>query len=188
MSGQRGFFDIDERYAALSAAGDPLQSLAAVVDFEVFRPVLEAALARSERTKGGRPPHDAVRMFKVLVLQALYSLSDAQAEFQLRDRLSFMRFVGLELHEAVPDATTIWLYREQLKRAEAIDDLFHRFDAVLTAKGYLAMGGQIIDATIVAAPKQKLSTEEKAVIKAGGTPEGWSKAKWTCFGKMESSL
>src|SRR3954451_3107758 len=89
MSGQRGLFDIDERYAALSAAGDPLQRLASVVDFELFRPVLDAALARSDRSKGGRPPYDAVLMLKVLVLQALYSLSDEQAEFQLRDRLSF---------------------------------------------------------------------------------------------------
>ena len=177
MAGQRGFFDIDERYAALSAAGDPLQRLASVIDFEVFRPVLETALARAERSKGGRPPCDAVLMFKILVLQALYSLSDEQAEFQLRDRLSFMRFVGLELHEAVPDATTIWLYREQLKRAGAIEDLFRRFDAVLTAKGYLAMGGQIIDATIIAAPKQKLTRDEKRVIKAGGIPADWSRAK-----------
>lgn len=177
MSGQRGFFDIDERYAALSAAGDPLQRLASVVDFDVFRPVLDAALARSDGAKGGRPPYDAVRMFKILVLQALYSLSDEQAEFQLRDRLSFMRFVGLELHDPVPDAKTVWLYREQLKRADAIETLFRRFDAVLSAKGYLAMGGQIIDATLVAAPKQKLSADEKAVIKTGRTPAGWSKAK-----------
>ena len=177
MSGQRGFFDIDERYAALSAAGDPLQRLASVVDFEVFRPVLDAALARSDRTKGGRPAYDAVLMFKVLVLQGLYGLSDEQAEFQMRDRLSFMRFVGLELHEPVPDAKTIWLYREQLKRAGAIDTLFRRFDAVLASKGYLAMGGQIIDATIVAAPKQKLTQDEKAVIEGGGTPAGWSQAK-----------
>src|SRR3954469_12853419 len=169
MSGQRGLFDIDERYAALSAAGDPLQRLASVVDFEAFRPVLDAALARSDRSKGGRPPYDAVLMLKVLVLQALYSLSDEQAEFQLRDRLSFMRFVGLELHEPVPDAKTVWLYREQLKRAGATETLFRRFDAVLTAKGYLAMGGQIIDATIVAAPKQKLTEDEKAVIRQGGT-------------------
>jgi transposase, IS5 family len=177
MSGQRGLFDIDERYATLSAAGDPLQRLASVVAFEAFRPMLDTALARSDRGKGGRPPYDAVLMLKVLVLQALYSLSDEQAEFQLRDRLSFMRFVGLELHEPVPDAKTIWLYREQLKRAGATETLFRRFDAVLTAKGYLAMGGQIIDATIVAAPKQKLTEDEKAVVKQGGTPPGWSKAK-----------
>lgn len=177
MAGQPGFFDVDERYAALSAAGDPLERLAAVVDFETFRPVLDAALARSDRSRGGRPPYDAVLMFRILVLQALYSLSDEQAEFQLRDRLSFMRFAGLALHQAVPDAKTIWLYREQLKQANATDGLFRRFDEALAAKGLLAMGGQIIDATIIAAPRQKLTIEEKATIREGGTPEGWSRAK-----------
>jgi IS5 family transposase len=97
---------------------------------------------------------------------------------QLRDRLSFMRFAGLALHQAVPDAKTIWLYREQLKQAGAIEDLFRRFDAVLAAKGLLAMGGQIIDATIIAAPRQKLTIEEKATIRDGGTPADWSRAKW----------
>jgi IS5 family transposase len=177
MAGQPGFFDVDERYAVLSAVGDPLERLAAVVDFEIFRPVLDATLARSDRSRGGRPPYDAVLMFRILVLPALYSLSDEQAEFQLRDRLSFMRFVGLGLHQAVPDAKTIWLYREQLKQAGAMEGLFRRFDVVLADQGYLAMGGQIIDATIIAAPRQKVTLEEKATIREGGTPAHWSKAK-----------
>jgi IS5 family transposase len=88
-----------------------------------------------------------------------------------------MRFAGLGLRQAVPDAKTIWLYREQLKQAGAIEALFRRFDEVLVSKGYLAMGGQIIDATIIAAPRQKLTLEEKATIREGGTPEGWSRAK-----------
>ena len=104
MAGQPGFFDLDERYAALSAAGDPLERLSDAVDFELFRPVLKAALRRSDRSKGGRPPYDPVLMFKILVLQALYSLSDDAAEFLIRDRLSFMRFLGLGLGERVPDA------------------------------------------------------------------------------------
>jgi transposase, IS5 family len=107
-AGQPGFFDSEERLNALSAAGDPLERLAAVVDFEVFRDDLEGALARSDRAKGGRPPYDAVVMFKVLVLQTLYNLSDDQTEYQLKDRLSVMRFMGLAWHAAVPDAKTIW--------------------------------------------------------------------------------
>ena len=91
-------------------------------------------------------------MFKVLVLQALYSLSDEGCEFQIKDRLSFQRFLGLGLDGAVPDATTVWLFRERLVKAKAIDQLFARFDAALTERGYLAMGGQIIDATVVPAP------------------------------------
>ena len=78
------------------------------------------------RCRGGRPPYDAVLMFRVLVLQALYALSDEQTEYQLRDRLSFMRFAGLALHDAVPDAKTIWLYRERLTRAGALTRLFVR--------------------------------------------------------------
>jgi IS5 family transposase len=175
--GQPGFFDRDERYALLSAAGDPLERLRVVVEFELFRPELEAALARSDRGKGGRPPYDAVLMFKVLVLQTLYTLSDDQTEYQIRDRLSFMRFLGLALEDRVPDAKTVWLFREQLTRAGAIERLFARFDAVLRDAGYLAMGGQIVDATIIQARRPRLSRDEKATVKSGAVPEGWSKAK-----------
>lgn len=184
MAGQRGFFDVDERLAGLSRAGDPLERLAAVVDFEVFRDELERALLRSDRAKGGRPPYDAVLMFRLLVLQTLYTLSDDQTEYQVRDRLSFMRFVGLGLGDPVPDAKTLWLFgvpppsaREQLTKAGAIETLFQRFDQLLRDAGYLAMGGQIVDATVVDARRPRLKGEEKAVVKGGGVPEGWSKAK-----------
>lgn len=177
MAGQPGFFDSDERLAWLSAAGDPLERLAAVVDFELFRSELERALRRSDRTKGGRPPYDAVLMFRVLVLQTLYTLSDDQTEYQLRDRLSFMRFIGLALHEPVPDAKTIWLYREQLVCAGALKRLFARFDRVLREKGYLAMGGQIVDATIIEARRPRLTETEKETIKGGGVPAEWKPAR-----------
>ncbi len=155
MAGQPGFFDVDRRYGALSAAGDPLERLALVVDFELFRDELDAALARSDRTKGGRPPYDTVLMFKVLVLQTLYTLSDDQTEYQIRDRLSLMRFLGLALEDRVPDAKTVWLYREQLTQAGAVERLFAGFDAALRAAGYLAMAGQIVDATVVEARRPR---------------------------------
>jgi IS5 family transposase len=177
MAGQPGFFDSDERLKALSAAGDPLERLALVVDFEVFRAELEAALSRSDRSKGGRPPYDPVVMFKVLVLQTLYTLSDEQTEYQLKDRLSFMRFVGLALHDLVPDAKTIWLYREQLARAGAVERLFARFDELLRAKGWLAMGGQIVDATIIEARRPRLTQAEKDTLRGGGTPVEWKPAR-----------
>ncbi|GLS37255.1 IS5 family transposase ISMac22 [Mesorhizobium tianshanense] len=175
MRGQAGFWDIDERYVRLSKAGDPLEKLNAVVPWEVFRKPLAKALKRSDGAKGGRPPFDAVMMFKVLVLQALYSLSDDQAEFQIQDRLSFMCFLGLGLGDKVPDAKTIWLFREHLTQARAVENLFARFDKHLTKAGYLAIGGQIVDATIVAAPKQRNSDAEKADIKAGKVPDEWQK-------------
>lgn len=177
MVGQPGFFDGDERLKALSAAGDPLERLAAVIDFEVFRGELEAALSRSDRARGGRPPYDPVLMFKVLVLQTLYTLSDDQTEYQLKDRLSFMRFVALSLHDPVPDAKTIWLFREQLARAGAAERLFARFDELLRAKGWLATGGQIIDATVIEARRPRLTRAEKDVIKGGGTPADWRPAR-----------
>lgn len=177
MLGQRGFFDAAERLRWLSASGDPLERLRTVVDFEAFRAELEAALPRADRSRGGRPRWDAVLMFRVLVLQALYTLSDDEAEYQLRDRLSFMRFAGLELQHAVPDAKTIWLYREQLTRAGALAKLFARFDAMLAERGFLAMGGQIVDATLVEARRPRLTKGERQTLRDGGTPEGWSKAR-----------
>src|ERR1700704_5783881 len=148
-----------------------------MVPFESFRSKLKAALIKGElRTSdatqelAGRKPWDEVMIFKALVLQALYNLSDDQAEYQLRDRLSFMRFLGLGIEDAVPDAKTLWLYREALAKAGAVEELF---DAHLKDKGYLAMGGQIIDATIVSAPNQHNSREENEAIKEGKTPEDW---------------
>jgi len=179
MVGQPGFFDLSDRYATLSAAGDPLERLASVVDFEVFRGPLIVALRRSARSKGGRPPFDPVMMFKILVLQALYSLSDKAIEFQIKDRLSLQRFLGLGLDGRVPDATTVWLFREQLVKAKAIDKLFARLDAALTDRGYLAMGSQIIDATVVPAPKQRNTEDEKAAIKQGKVRQKDRDARWT---------
>ncbi|WP_425476052.1 transposase [Mesorhizobium yinganensis] len=113
-------------------------------------------------------------MFKILVLQALYSLSDDQAEFQIMDRRTFGRFLGLlDAGDRVPDAETIWLFREHLTQARAVENLFARFDKHLTKAGYLAMGGQIVDASIVAAPKQRNTDAEKADIKAGKVPDAW---------------
>ena len=112
-------------------------------------------------------------MFKAIVLCELYNLSDDQVEYQLRDRLSFMRFLGLGLEDKVPDAKTVWLYREQLAQAGVIETLFEDFDGYLEQQGYLAMGGQIIDASIVPVPKQRNSGDDNARIKEGETPEGW---------------
>ncbi|HTR15302.1 MAG TPA: IS5 family transposase [Roseiarcus sp.] len=168
-----GFFDIDERLADLSAKGDDLERLAGVVDFELFRAALEAAVSRGDRSKGGRPPFDAVLMFKILLLQAMHSLSDERAEYLIKDRLSFMRFLGLSSSDAAPDANTIWTFREALKKAEAIDALFARFNDVLRSSGFLAMRGQIVDATIVAAPKQRNTIAEKQAIKEGRVPDDW---------------
>ena len=175
MAGFPGFFDVDERLKRLSDLGDPLLAFAGAVDFEIFRADLTAALSYGDGAQGGRPPFDAVLMFKILVIQAANTLSDERAEFLINDRLSFMRFLGLGLSDRVPDARTIWLFREKLTRAGAIKRLFERFDASLRASGFIACGGQIVDASLIAAPKQRNTQEEKQAIKEGRVPEEWVK-------------
>lgn len=149
--------------------GDQLEAYAEAVDFELFRPELEAALAYADGSKGGRPPFDPVTMFKILVIQAQNNLSDERAEFLISDRLSFMRFLGLSLGDRVPDATTIWLFRERLVKAGASKRLFERFDQAVRNAGYIAMSGQIVDASLVPAPKQRNTDAEKEAIKSGKT-------------------
>ncbi|WP_337848243.1 transposase [Sphingomonas sp.] len=103
----------------LSADGDPLEVLARVVDFEAFRQTLMTALAYSDGAKGGRPPYDPVVMLKVLVLAAQNNVSDARMEWLIRDRLSWLRFLGFDLGAPTPDANTIRMFRERLKLAGA---------------------------------------------------------------------
>jgi len=161
MRGQPGFFDVDERLRRLSDLGDQLLAFTAAVDFEIFRPDLLQALAYLDGSQGGRPPFDPVLMFKVLVIQAANNLSDERTEFLINDRLSFMRFLGLGLSDRVPDARTIWLFREKLTKTEAIKPLFERFDAALREAGSVAMGGQIVEASLVAAPSATRSRRKR---------------------------
>jgi IS5 family transposase len=173
MRGQPGFFDVEERLERLSDLGDQLEAFRAAVDFETFRPDLNATLSYSNGSLGGRPPFDPVMMFKILVIQAANNLSDERTEFLINDRLSFMRFLGLSLSDRVPDARTIWLFREKLTKAGAIKGLFERFDAILRAAGYIAMSGQIVDASLIAAPRQRNTGDEKKAIKEGRIPDEW---------------
>src|SRR6266540_2027889 len=151
--GQLGFFDADKRLEALSAKGDPLEAIDRLVPWESFRAEVEAVVLTSDELKkssAGRKPFDALLMFRMLVLQALNNLSDEQVEYQVRDRLSFSRFLGLAIEDSIPDSTTLWLFREKL-----------------------AKGGQIIDASIVPVPTQRNSRDENAELQAGRTPAAW---------------
>src|SRR5918992_1265412 len=173
MGREAGFFDVEERLAGRAKEGDDLEGVPGVVHLELFRPELERAVPRADRSKGGRPPFDHVLMFKVLILQTQNNLSDERTEFYLRDRLTWMRFLGLGLGDAVPDANTIWTFRETLTKAGAIWRLFELFDQELRVAGYLAMSGQLVDATIVSAPKQRTTRAEKLAIRDGRVPEDW---------------
>lgn len=164
---QSGLFALSEHLHRLSQDGDPLEVLAGTVEFELFRPLLLDGLGYSDGAKGGRPPFDPVSMFKVLVVQAQHNLSDARMEFMIRDRLSWMRFFGFDLGSAMPDENTIRHYRNRLTERGTLEALMQAFEQQLRERGYLAMGGQIVDATLVPAPKQRNTEEEKAAIKKG---------------------
>jgi IS5 family transposase len=164
---QRGFFGLSEHLEALSRDGDPLEVLDATVDFEYFRGWLLEGLGYGDGSKGGRPPFDPVSMFKVLILQAQHNLSDARMEFMIRDRLSWMRFLGFDLGAPTPDENTIRLFRNKLTETGTLRRVMKAFDLQLHKKGYIPMSGQIVDASLVPAPKQRNTDPEKAAIKEG---------------------
>jgi IS5 family transposase len=168
-------FGLSDHLAQLSKHGDLLEVLDATVDFEYFRPWLIEGLGYGDGAKGGRPPFDPVSMFKALILQAQHNLSDARMEFMIRDRLSLMRFLSFDLGGPTPDENTIRLFRNKLTESGALKRVMKAFDWQLKKKGYIPMSGQIVDASLVPAPKQRNTEAEKEDIKAGKTAdEIWS--------------
>lgn len=172
---QGGFFDADMRLMDISKQGDPLEKLDDHINWEVFRPILNKVFQAEEqdRSKGGRPPYDYVMMFKILVLQHLYGIADERTEFAIKDRLSFMRFLGLTLKDSVPDEKTIWLFRETLTCRGAMRKLFKRFNRHLNRNGLIAHKGSIVDASFVEVPRQRNSRGENDAVRNGDIPEEW---------------
>ena len=164
---QRSFFDEGNRLALLSAMGDPLEVLDRAIKWEDFRSVIERNIRHPRSSKGGRPPFDVILMFKILVLQRLYNLSDDQMEFQINDRMTFMRFLNLGLNDKVPGAKTIWKFRNDLATGSVARILFKIFDERLRAEGLITHNGSNVDATFVEAPRQRNTPEENEHIKKG---------------------
>ena len=171
-----GFFDEGDRLAKLTKLNDPLVSLKSHIDFEIFRPLLEQATRKQRQSPAGRKAYDAVMMFKILVIQRLYNLSDEQAEFQINDRYTFQRFLGLHLGQSVPDFSTVWLFREALSMADAIKPLFDHYADLLQKRGLITNTGTIVDASFVEVPRQRNTREENALVKSGETPAQWNDA------------
>lgn len=167
---QPSFFDLDVRHKKLNEK-DPLVALNQLIDWENFRDTLNRVRDRPRKSHAGRKPYDVVLMFKILVLQHLYNQSDDEIEYQIRDRYSFCRFLGLYPEETVPDAKTIWLFREALSRRDLTVTLFNDFDYQLNEHGYKAKKGQIIDASFVEVPKQRNTRDENKQIKRGEKPQ-----------------
>jgi len=172
-----GMFDTDFRMQDIDKNGDPLVALNKAVDWEIFRPQLQVIRQKKRKSTAGRKPFDVVLMFKILILQSLYNLSDDATEFHIQDRLSFMRFLGLGLDSRIPDSKTIWLFREDLAKHGLVKTLFEQFDAYLWEQGFRAEKGQIVDASIIAAPRQRNTRKENRQIKEGDTPEDWPENK-----------
>src|SRR5882762_1495296 len=162
----RGLFDEQIRLEKLSKKQDPLERLSAHIDFEFFRRPLQQFFDKDvDRSKGGRPAYDYVLMFKILILQRYYNLSDDSIEYAILDRLSFMRFLGLGINDPVPDAKRIWLFRDKLTQGGMIEKLFGQLDKQLDKDGIIVHAGKLVDASIVEVPIQRNSREENKDIK-----------------------
>lgn len=163
----KSLFSLSDPLDALSKEGDPLEVLQETVDFEYFRTWLVEGLGCGDGSKGGRPPFDLVMMFKVLILQAQHNLSDARMEFMIRDRLSWLRFLGLSLGDRTPDEKTIRHFRNRLTETGTLRRVMKAFDWQLQKKGYIPMSGQIVDASLVPAPRQRNTEGAREAIKSG---------------------
>lgn len=170
---QPGFFDELEKLDRISKLGDPLEKLNRQIHWKIFLPILQQVFLKEVKGPGGRPPFDYILMFKILLLQEYFGLSDDQIEFQITDRFSFMRFLGLRTYDKVPDSKTIWLFRDQLKEKQIVKKLFDRFKKELEKNNMILNKGKILDASIVDAPKQRNRREENKQIKKGEIPEEW---------------
>jgi IS5 family transposase len=190
-----GFFDQDLRLTKLSQLGDPLEKLNQNIDFELFRNILEDKLTKNAKGKGGRPPYDYLMMFKILILQRYYNLSDFQIEYQINDRMSFMRFLNLTISDDIPDSKTVWNFREQIIDLQIVDLLFDLFVKELEKLGLIVNEGKIIDASFVEVPRQRNSKQENEEIKNGQTPKSFDEnlnkksqkdvdARWTQKNKV----
>jgi IS5 family transposase len=190
---QTGLFDLEFRCRELEKNGDPLVKINAVIPWDEFRPLLNQVREKERKSPAGRKAFDVILMFKILILQSLYNVSDDSIEYQIRDRISFMRFLDLNVNDIVPDAKTIWLFREDLGKLKLAKKLFKRFDLILQEQGLQAKKGQIIDANIVNVPVQRNSREQNKQLKNNETPEEWNEnvkrqkdpdAKWMVKNKQ----
>lgn len=174
----RGFFDEQETLEKLSKLNDPLEKLLHHINFEVFRELLTTIYSKgTPKSNAGAKPYDYVLMFKILILQRLYNLSDEQMEYQLVDRISFKRFTGLEFSHRVPDCNTIWNFKQGLAKDDNEKKLFDLFYKIVEEKQLIVNEGKMIDASFHESPRQRNSREENKEIKEGKTPQDWKENK-----------
>lgn len=175
VQGKIGLFDNQFVKQQLKDMGNPLEAVSKVVDFEMFRSLLEDKLLNTnKKNNAGAKPFDVVLMFKIMFIQRYYNLSDNQAEYQIIDRLSFKIFLGLESGDKVPDEKTIWAFREKLTDMGLVEDLFDLFGQQLKEKGLIFNEGKILDASFTEVPRQRNTREENKQIKEDNGDELWN--------------
>ena len=135
-----------EWYKEVENLGDPLHGISDRIDFERIRPIL-SSLYENDTDKGGRPNYDSVLMVKILLLQQWYSLSDPQIEREIRDRISFMNFLGYP--EKLPDRNTIWYFRERLSKTGKDCLVFNEIRGQIMAKRIRVRKGTMQDASFI---------------------------------------
>ena len=168
-------FEEELTIEALSAKGNPLEQLSALVDFEMFRPELEDILVKKDcKSTADRPQFDVVLMFKVIFLQRYYGLGDKQIQYQIIDRTSFRQFLGIHTVDEIPDEKTVWHVKNILSKVGSFDALFDKFRSYLDGKGLSFNEGKIIDASFVEAPRQRNTCEENERIKSGNGQDLWN--------------
>ena len=172
---QMNFFAEINRLERLSKLGDPLEMIKEHINFEIFRPFLNLLLKIDEKiqSKGGRPRFDCILMWKMILLQQWYGISNDSLEYQINDRLSFQRFLGLGLNDKVPDANTLWDFKEALAKNGGDKQLFDMFEKMMEEIGVITRTGSLVDASFVDAPRQRNSRDENKTIKEGEIPEEW---------------
>ena len=153
--GQKCFWDEQERVSKLKNKKPVLTCLSESIPWEAFRPLLDKGYSQERKSNAGRKRIDPLILFKMLVLQKLFNLSDEEVKFHVNDRRKFEKFVGLGVMNDFPDATTVAFFRVRLRKANVKDELFEMFESYLRDQGLEARGGQIIDATLVPVPKQR---------------------------------
>ena len=126
---------------------DRLEAISSRIDWRA----VEQALSALKPNRMGAPPYPVLLMFKALVLQQWYGLSDPGLEEALCDRMSFRRFVGLAGDQAAPDHSTLWRFREALAKAGLDQAAFEAVNAQLDVQGLIIKQGTLIDASLIAA-------------------------------------
>ena len=145
---QPTFFDLAVQQRG--SANKVLETIAREVNFTAAEEQVAATYSQ-----GGRPACRVGVLLRVMILQHLYGLSDPQAEEQLKDRLSFQKFVQLDAHETVPDETTICRFRQRLIECHLHEELLGLLNAQLEARGYIVKRVTLVDATLVESSRKR---------------------------------